>query len=343
MISIKTVMTSITTDMFNDLNISHYPMKVSPSFAGRMQLSNDKDPLLLQVLPQPAELDIKVGYSSDPLGESGYSPIPGVLHKYHGRVLLLLTLDCPIHCRFCFRRHRYGHSSGCSHGRHYALDTLAERDLSRVYDYVENDASVREVILSGGEPLLWEDAKLGQLLARLTAISHVKRIRIHSRMPIVAPQRITAELSVMLQQLPVPVVFVTHCNHAQEIDAEVQEALARLHIGAAEVAQTFNASNARGVANISNATLLNQTVLLKGINDSVEVLAALSERLFAVGVLPYYLHLLDKVQGAAHFEVDDEVAKDLLRQLMQRLPGYLVPRLVRDGSGENLAKQHVIS
>lgn len=314
-------------------DFASFPFKVPRAFAQRIQPHNSRDPLLLQVLPQSQELIATEGYSIDPLREcEEHSPLPGVLHKYRGRVLLLITADCPINCRFCFRRHPETRQH---------IPAVA---WPRVLEYLESDASINEVILSGGEPLVWQDEELVRLLQRLAAIRHITRLRIHSRMPLLVPTRITAALSAALHALPLPLVVVLHCNHAQEIDDEVVCALARLRCassGSGGSAGAGNNSNSDSNIVTSNITLLSQTVLLKGINNDAATLAALSEKLFAAGVLPYYLHLLDKVQGAAHFAVGEEEAKNLMMQLRQRLSGYLVPRLMRDGGDGALTKEQL--
>jgi|GEM_PF-18490 len=301
----------------------HYPLKVPRSLVMRMRKCDRNDPLLLQILPRFLELVVgesitvprskdvsgEPQYTIDPLQENSFSPIRGLLHKYHGRVLLLLTQNCPINCRFCFRRH---------------LRQQVE-DWSRVFAYLECDFTITEVILSGGEPLLWPDKKIAKLLQQLSAIGHIKRIRIHSRMPIVVPERVTSNLIDALGAVNTVtghsnLTLVIHCNHPQEIDEDVVQALKKLRRGV----------NGNGI------TLLNQSVLLKGINDSADVLVTLSEKLFASGVLPYYLHLLDRVSGSAHFNVDENEAKILLAQMMQRLSGYLVPKLVRDNNDNEI-------
>jgi L-lysine 2,3-aminomutase len=299
-----------------------FPFKAPRVFMQRVRVRDLSDPLWRQVVPQPQleegeyenqgdnigrdVRDSANGYSIDPLHEQDgrFSPLPGVLHKYYGRVLLLLTSDCPINCRFCFRR--------------YVRVAVRNEDWPRVFEYLQGDQSITEVILSGGEPLLWSDVALQELLQQLAvAMPQLQRIRIHTRMPIVMPERITAELVKVLHDAAalLPLVVVIHCNHIQEIDDEVVRVLAQLRCH-------------------GGITLLNQSVLLKGVNDSVAALVELSEKLFRVGVLPYYLHMLDKVKGAAHFAVDEDVAHALLAAMRRQLPGYLVPHLVRDVGGD---------
>jgi L-lysine 2,3-aminomutase len=287
-----------------------YPQKVPSSFAKRIKQSNLQDPLLLQVMPQEREMVAiskkNAEYKTDPLGEAGCMPLPGLLHKYYGRVLLLLTKDCPINCRFCFRRH------------------MRQRveNWPKVLAYLAKDQTISEVILSGGEPLLWSNKQLAELLKRLADIQHVKRVRIHTRVPIVTPERIDRGLLQVVKKQKMPIIFVVHCNHPQEINAEVVRKLRQLHA--------------------NSYAVLNQTVLLHGINDDPKVLIALSEKLFAAKVLPYYLHMLDKVKGSSHFYVSEKKARKLLCELKIVLPGYLVPKLVRDEVGKK-AKIELVS
>ena len=280
-----------------------FPLRVPRGYVARMQRGNVNDPLLRQVLPLGDESRVVPGYRHDPVGDMRAMPVPGVLHKYRGRVLLTATGACAVHCRYCFRRHfPYG-------------DANAGRDDWRpALGYVAQEASIEEVILSGGDPLTLADDKLHDLCRRLAAIPHVKRRRLHTRLPIVLPTRVTPALLTAIAPDRLASVIVVHANHANEITGDVQQALAAL---------------ARG-----GHTLLNQSVLLRGVNDEVEALCALSRRLFEVGVLPYYLHVLDRVQGAAHFDVDAERAQQLHAGMAARLPGYLVPRLVREQAGE---------
>jgi EF-P beta-lysylation protein EpmB len=253
------------------------------------------------VLPTAAELESVPGFVADPLGERSALRSPRLLHKYRGRALLITTQACAIHCRYCFRR-EFPYSEQVESGRwDEALRELA------------GDSSLEEVILSGGDPLSLGDARLESLLDALGEIPHLRRLRIHTRHPVVMPTRITTRLCELLRWLPWPVVMVVHANHPNEIDHEVKAAFRLLR--EAEV------------------TLLNQSVLLRGINDSADVLALLSEALFDAGALPYYLHMLDRVNGTAHFEVEESRAREIARELAARLPGYLVPRLVREVAG----------
>lgn len=277
--------------------------RVPQCFVARMRPGDIDDPLLRQVLPLSEELTYTPGFSHDPLAEAQYNPLPGLLHKYHGRVLLTLTGSCAINCRYCFRRHFP-----------YAANNPGGKQWIEILHYLNQDATIREVIFSGGDPLLLNDQQLAKLSQQIAAISHIKTLRIHSRLPVVLPDRITPTLIKLLSDIPLQNVLVIHCNHANEIDNTVKQALQQLKT--------------------TDVTLLNQSVLLKGVNDNAEVLIALSEALFACGVLPYYLHLLDKTQGTAHFAVSESLAKTLHRQMRQRLPGYLVPKLVQEIAGK---------
>ncbi len=281
---------------------NEFPLRVPPGFVARMRKGDRHDPLLRQVLPLDEELTVRPGFDIDPVGDLAAVSSPGILQKYHGRALLMTTASCGIHCRYCFRRHfPYAEHSG----RRSQWQTIVEA--------IANDNKLNEVILSGGDPLSLDDTSLKALLQHLGAITHIKRIRIHSRFPVIVPQRVDDSFLDVMAATDTPMVFVIHCNHANEIDTGVQSALAAL--------------NRQGV------TLLNQSVLLKGVNDNAETLITLSERLFECHVLPYYLHLLDRVQGAAHFEVEDARAQAIMASVRQQLPGYLVPTLVREEAG----------
>lgn len=279
-----------------------FALRVPRSYVARMRYGDPTDPLLLQVLPVASELQQTQGFVSDPVGDMDRRAAPGLLHKYHGRALLIATGACAIHCRYCFRRHfPYGEESALQQGWQPALERLRA------------DTTIEEVILSGGDPWSLSDRRLQQLTDALHAIPHIRRLRIHTRYPIVLPERIDRGLLEWLREVRLQKVVVMHANHAREIDASVRDACARL--------------SGAGV------TLLNQAVLLKGVNDSVDALVELSEALFETQVLPYYLHVLDKVQGAAHFDLPEARALQLHRDLTARLPGYLVPRLVREVAG----------
>lgn len=279
-----------------------FPLRVTRNYVARMQKNDPNDPLLKQVLPLEIECKTHPDYQRDPLQEQLANPIPGLLHKYQSRVLMTLTSVCAIHCRYCFRRHFP-----------YAENNPGKAGWEAILNYICQDNNITEVILSGGDPLAVNDKLLIQFTDQLQAISHVKRLRIHSRLPIVLPERITEELLAWLSTLPLQKVMVIHANHAQEINEEVKQVLLALHH--------------------AGVTLLNQSVLLKGINDNVETLAHLSETLFAARVLPYYLHTLDKVEGAMHFDIPLTQAKDLHDNLRKNLPGYLVPKLVKEQPG----------
>lgn len=291
-----------------DPGLSHaalhaFPLRVPRPYIARMTPGDPRDPLLLQVLPLAAEDSLVPGYSTDPVGELQVNNSSGLLHKYAGRVLLVTTSSCAIHCRYCFRRHFP-----------YADNRPGRTQWQASFDYIAANPEITEVILSGGDPLSCSNAWLAWLVDSIGAIAHVKRLRLHSRLPVMLPRRIDDALLQILGRTRLQVVMVLHANHHREFDAEVDAACARMRQ--------------------SGMHLLNQSVLLKGINDTGDALCNLSERLFAAGVLPYYLHMLDKVQGAAHFEVPESEALALMSAMQARLPGYLVPRLVREESGQ---------
>lgn len=280
-----------------------FKQRVPRGFIARMRPGNPHDPLLLQVLPQAAEHQIEPGYISDPVGDMQAQQTPGLLHKYHGRVLLVTTGSCAINCRYCFRReYPYDNASA------------SQSQWQAALDYIAADPSISEVILSGGDPLTLSDKRLDKLISAIEDIAHVQRLRIHSRLPVVLPSRVTETLCARLSASRLLVVVVIHSNHAQELDQSVASALGDLR----------NAG----------ALLLNQAVLLKDINNSLSALAELSLRLGELQVLPYYLHLLDKVNGAAHFDVPRAEGQQLISALQAQLPGYLVPKLVQEIAGE---------
>ncbi len=268
-------------------------------YLARMRRGDPADPLLRQVLPTEHELAEVADFVTDPLGEHAALRAPGLLQKYKGRALIIATSACAVHCRYCFRREFP-----------YAEQTTDAPRWSAALREIERDSSLEEVILSGGDPLSLSDARLRNLTDALGAIAHIRRLRVHTRQPIVLPSRVDEGLLGWLRSVRLPTVFVVHANHPNEIDQSVQTACETLR--------------ANGV------TLLNQSVLLRGVNDNVDVLAELSRRLFDVGVLPYYLHVLDRVRGTAQFSVPDERAQALVGELASRLSGYLVPRLVRE-------------
>ncbi|MBL6815225.1 MAG: EF-P beta-lysylation protein EpmB [Pseudomonadales bacterium] len=282
-----------------------FAMLVPGPFAARMNCADPNDPLLRQVLPVLQEREHSAGFVADPLGENdaqlGFKRAPTLIQKYQGRVLMITTPGCAVNCRYCFRRH-FPYQDHKPAGHREALAVIAA------------DASISEVILSGGDPLLLGDAQLAELLYDINAIAHVRRIRLHSRLPIVLPQRITEALLATLAASRCSVTVVVHSNHAQELDADTARAFACL----------------RG----AGVHLLNQSVLLHGVNDDVDALCALSEALFEQGALPYYLHMPDPVTGTAHFMVSDAQAQPIYEAMRERLPGYLLPRLVREEPGE---------
>jgi len=281
---------------------AQFALRVPRGFVARMRHGDPLDPLLRQVLPLDDEDRVVAGFGLDAVGDLDARGGAGVLHKYEGRALLVATGSCAIHCRYCFRRHFP-----------YGEETAAAGQWRESLDYLAANRSISEVLLSGGDPLSLSTPKLAEFTDALARLPHVRRLRLHTRLPVVLPERVDAALVAWLAALPQRVVVVIHANHGNEIDASVAAAVARL----------------RG----AGATVLNQAVLLRGVNDSVPALAALSERLFDAGVLPYYLHLLDRVAGSAHFEVPADEARQLHEALSARLPGYLVPRLVREVAG----------
>lgn len=280
-----------------------FPLRVPRGFAARMHKGDPRDPLFLQVWPAAAEAHPAPGFVHDAVGDLASDRGDGVLHKYRGRALLITTGACAVHCRYCFRRH-FPYSERLAARGHWqpALERLAADD------------SIGEAILSGGDPLSLSDERLGELLEGLAAIPHLRRVRIHSRQPVVLPERVDAGLLKLLAALPMQKLMVIHANHVQELDADVARAMGDLRR--------------------AGLVLLNQSVLLSGINDDAHVLNALHERLFALGVLPYYLHVMDRVDGAAHFDVPEARAAELMRELSACSPGYLVPRLAREIPGE---------
>ncbi len=284
------------------LAAEQFALRVPEPFLARIQPGDPNDPLLRQVLPLAIEMEQIPGFVADPVGDQAAMVEPGILQKYAGRVLLVATGACAVHCRYCFRRHfPYTQANASTAHWQTALTVIAA------------DSSIKEVILSGGDPLSLSDDRLNELIQALLAIPHVQRLRLHTRLPVVIPQRITPALLNMLSHTRLQTIMVIHANHPNEIDATLRSALTSLRH--------------------SGVTLLNQSVLLRGINDDVATLVSLSEALFACGVLPYYLHQLDKVQGAAHFEVDADTARTLHAAVRDCLPGYLVPRLVKEIPG----------
>ena len=280
-----------------------FAQRVPQSFVDRMEKGNPFDPLLRQVLPLSEEFAVHEGYSNDPLEEQD-NQIPGLLHKYRNRALMIVKGGCAVNCRYCFRRHfPYQDNKGSK--------SVWQNSL----DYIAIHHELNEVILSGGDPLMAKDDELRWLIEHIAEIPHIKRLRIHSRLPVVIPARITPELLEILHSTRLQVVLVTHINHANEVNQEL--------------------AGKTDLLKQAGVTLLNQGVLLKGVNDSVQALVDLSEALFDADILPYYLHVLDKVQGAAHFFVSDEQAKELMAGVIQQVSGYLVPKLTREIGGRN--------
>ena len=281
---------------------SSFALRVPMGYCQRIEKGNPDDPLLKQVLPLAEELHTAENFMLDPVADLAALQAPGLLHKYPGRVLLISTQACAIHCRYCFRRH------------FPYQENRSEPDWQEAISYIRANPEINEIILSGGDPLSLTESRLKKLTDQLLTLPQIKTLRFHSRQPIVLPERITDDFLCWLDSLPWKIVMVVHCNHANEIDSSVSEALNKLQQ--------------------HQVTLLNQSVLLAGVNDNAKVLITLSHKLFANHVLPYYLHMLDKVQGAKHFHVDTDKAVSLMNEVRQQLPGYLVPKLVQEQAGE---------
>lgn len=279
-----------------------FPMLVPLPFVNKMKKGDINDPLLQQVLPITDEELVSDGYSTDPLEEHD-SALPGLLHKYQSRVLLILKSGCAVNCRYCFRRHFP-----------YQDNNINKKQLQEIITYIKSHPEVNEVILSGGDPLMSKDDFLQYLINELELLPQLTRLRLHSRLPVVIPSRITDQLCSMFNKSRLKVVFVLHINHSNEIDTIFKNAMNKL--------------------NQAGVQLLNQSVLLKGVNDNSQALVALSEALFEAHILPYYLFLLDKVQGAQHFDLPEQRAIQLVQKMSVALPGYLVPRLSREIAGE---------
>lgn len=279
-----------------------FALRVPRAFIARMEPGNPNDPLLRQVLTSQEEFIHAPGYSTDPLEEQ-HSVVPGLLHKYSNRALLLVKGGCAVNCRYCFRRHFP-----------YAENQGTKRNWQKAMEYIAAHPELDEIIFSGGDPLMAKDHELDWLLTQLESIPHIKRLRIHSRLPIVIPARITHTLVARISASSLQVLLVNHINHANEIDTAFRRAMKSLRM--------------------AGVTLLNQSVLLRGVNDNARTLADLSNALFDAGVMPYYLHVLDRVQGAAHFMVSDEEARVIMRELLTLVSGYLVPKLAREIGGE---------
>lgn len=291
-------------DVGANFSAQDFRLRVPRPFIARMRKGDPQDPLLRQVLPVKQELQFMPGFVAQPLEESRFSPVPGLLHKYHGRVLWLFTGACAVNCRYCFRRHFS-----------YEENVVGTNKWPAIIDYISKDKTIEEVILSGGDPLLANDEMLSQCLERIAEIPHVKTLRIHTRLPVVIPARITEKLVKNLTNKPFKAILVVHCNHPDECDSQVQRVMQQCRQG--------------------GIIVFNQAVLLAGVNDHQQVQIQLSKRLFECDVLPYYLHLLDPVAGAAHFDVSETKAKVIMKALRKQLPGYLVPKLVREVPGDS--------
>lgn len=280
-----------------------FKLRVPRAFVKKIRLCDPLDPLLLQVLPHHLELEEHAGFVTDPLGEEQANHLPGVLHKYESRFLLTLTGACAVHCRYCFRRHFP-----------YQENLPKNKDWINIQHYIESHPQINEIILSGGDPLTLSNQKLAIWIERLASLTQIKTLRIHTRVPIVIPERLDNELLSLLKNSRMSIVVVVHSNHANELDSFTIHQLKKL--------------------NHINITVLNQSVLLKGVNDSAEVLSELSQRLFDARIMPYYLHVLDKVKGAQHFDLKHSAIEHIYTELLAMLPGYLVPKLVREIAGE---------
>jgi EF-P beta-lysylation protein EpmB len=287
----------------NDIKArSLFPVRVPLPFIKKIRHGDENDPLLLQVMPRHQEFLTKSGFNKDPLLEQDNNQ-PGLLHKYKSRVLVMFKTGCAVNCRYCFRRHFP-----------YQENQLNKRSLIDALSYIKSDKNINEVILSGGDPLMAKDDAISWFLDELEQIPQIKRMRIHSRLPVVIPARITEQLCVRLAKSPLKIIFVNHINHANEIDNDFK--------------------NAMNMLKKADVLLLNQAVILKDVNDTVDAQINLSEALFDANVLPYYLHLLDKVEGASHFDIDEQQAIKIQAELLKALPGFLVPKLVREIGGQ---------
>ena len=287
----------------NDIKArSLFPVRVPLPFIKKIRHGDANDPLLLQVMPRHQEFLTKSGFNKDPLLEQDNNQ-PGLLHKYQSRVLVMFKTGCAVNCRYCFRRHFP-----------YQENQLNKRSLIDALSYIQADKNINEVILSGGDPLMAKDDAISWFLDELEQIPQIKRMRIHSRLPVVIPARITEQLCERLAKSPLKVIFVNHINHANEIDSDFK--------------------NAMNMLKQANVLLLNQAVILKDVNDTVDAQINLSEALFDTDVMPYYLHLLDKVEGASHFDIDEAQAIKIMAELLEALPGFLVPKLVREIGGQ---------
>ena len=282
---------------------SKFPIKVPQPFVQLMEYGNPNDPLLKQVLPITSELQADSNFSTDPVAESSFNPVPGIVHKYRNRVLMIISPNCAINCRYCFRRHFP-----------YDDNRQSKQQWLKALDYLKTKPEINEVIYSGGDPLAANDNFLRWLTGEIESIKHIKRLRIHTRLPVVIPSRIDDQLLNWLSNTRLKPTFVLHINHANEIDTALSQGVNRLKQ--------------------AGIMVLNQSVLLKGINDTSDQLINLSEKLFDAGIMPYYLHMLDPVQGASHFDVPRDRAVEIFNQIQAELPGFLVPKLVQERAGE---------
>ncbi len=278
---------------------SAFPLRVSRSFLEQIEPGNPDDPLLLQILPRSYENELVEGFCSDPVGDLESSVRSGVIHKYRNRVLLTVTGACAIHCRYCFRRNFP-----------YNTENPRRDNWDGALSYINQHPEIKEVILSGGDPLMMDLDQLTELVQRIEEINHIESLRIHTRIPVVATEMVNEHMVAWLEAIELPVVMVIHSNHPNEISPAVESTLSRL--------------------TQAGVRLFNQSVLLKGVNDNPQILAELSKQLFDAGVQPYYLNLLDRAHGTAHFEVSDGRAREIIGALQRLLPGYLLPKVVRD-------------
>jgi EF-P beta-lysylation protein EpmB len=280
-----------------------FPLIIPEFLSKSIDFNNENDPILKQVLPQKFELESKKNYADDPVGDLNASPVKGVIHKYHGRILLIASGICAVNCRYCFRRNF-----------NYAQNYASGNNWKNAIDYIKNNCDINEVILSGGDPLMLSTKALKNLTDQLLKIEHIKTFRIHTRIPLVSPSRITKNFLNLLQSLPLKKVMVIHTNHSNELNESLKSVF-------------------KSILN-TDTLLLNQSVLLKGINDNELILSDLSHKLFNFGVLPYYLNQLDKAKGTHHYRVSNSQAKSIHKKLLENLPGYLVPKLVEEISGK---------
>ncbi len=298
------------TENFSAAAADLFPTVITNDMLGLIDRHNPQDPILAQFLPDAAETQTTEGFKADPVGDSAATQVPGLIHKYHGRVLLIASGSCAVNCRYCFRRHFP-----------YSQSYAPRNNWQKSIQYIQQTSTLHEVILSGGDPLTLDTDNLNNLSSQLESIPHIKTLRIHSRIPVVLPQRIDTEFLNWAKALKLHKVMVLHINHANELSTTAQQAIAALKT--------------------AGFVLLNQSVLLKGVNDSADTLADLSHRLFACSILPYYLHQMDAVQNAAHFCIPEPEAYKIHQQLKALLPGYLTPKLVKEIAGED-SKSHII-